>query len=120
MLEGPSPRVKDIKTQFEVDDLTILYSGNGDPRQASFGVAYGHSKDEYTFADGSKFKVQPRWSAALVREEQSWKIANFHYSVNVFKNPVVDKMKSTNVIVAGVTLVFGLFFGFLYGRRQKR
>lgn len=115
MMEGQNARVKEAKTHFEVDELTILYPED-DPK---FGIAYGHSEDQYTLADGTKFEVTPRWSAALVRDSNGWKIANFHYSVNMFDNPVVGKMKSMLALVGGVSLLVGLAIGFLIGRRKK-
>lgn len=119
MMKGPDRRVKSVKTHFEVDELTILYSGSEDSTEPRFGVAYGHSNDEYTLADGTHIKVTPRWSAALVRDSQSWKIANFHYSVNMFDNPVLTTLKGTLAKVGGVGLVLGLLLGFLIGRRTR-
>lgn len=118
MMKGPDARVKEVKTKFSVDELTILYSGTDDPADAKFGVAYGHSDDEYTLGDGTHIKVTPRWSAALVRDEQSWKIANFHYSVNMFDNPVLTKLKGTITMIGVAALVLGLLIGFLVGRRS--
>lgn len=118
MMKGPEARVKSAKTHFEVDELTILYSGTEDPEDAKFGVAYGHSDDEYTLADNTVIKVQPRWSAALVRDEESWKVANFHYSVNMFDNPVLSKLKGTLAMVGGAGLLLGLVIGYFVGRRR--
>lgn len=118
MMTGPEARVKEVKTKFAVDELTILYGANGGTTDPRFGIAYGHSDDEYTLSDGTKFQVTPRWSAAMVRDEQGWKIANFHYSVNMFDNPVVGKMKSTLGWVGGLALVVGLLIGFFVGRRK--
>ncbi len=119
MMKGPNPRVKAIKTHFEADELTHLYSPTGDPRDARFGVAYGHSNDEYTLADGTQIKVTPQWSAALIRDEQSWKIANFHYSVNMFDNPVLSALKGKFALVGGAGLLLGLLIGFFLGRRRN-
>ncbi len=118
MMTGPDARVKEVKTKFEVDELTILYGAHGDASDPSFGIAYGHSQDEYTLADGTRFQVTPRWSAAMVKTEEGWKIANFHYSVNMFDNPVVGKMKSTLGWVGGLGLLLGLLIGFFIGRRK--
>lgn len=119
MLGGPDPRVKEAKTHFVVDSLSVLYPGGNDPADVRFAVAYGHSEDEYTLADNSVIKVQPRWSAAMVRDDRSWKIANFHYSVNMFDNPVVDKLKSMLWMSAAGGLVVGLLIGFFLGRRKS-
>lgn len=116
MMNGPEARVKSVKTKFSVDDLTILY---GQPGGTRFGVAYGHSEDEYTLADGQTFQVQPRWSATMIRDADSWRIVNFHYSVNMFDNPVVDQALSKIAMLSGGALVLGLLLGFLLGRRRR-
>lgn len=115
MMNGPEARVKDVKTKFTVDELTILY---GEPGQTRFGVAYGHSDDEYTLSDGTQFQVTPRWSAAMVRDAESWKIVNFHYSVNMFDNPVIDKAMGKIAMLACGGLVLGIIIGFFLGRRR--
>lgn len=108
MMSGPSPRVKSIQTHFEADSLTILY---GD----KMGVAYGHSDDHYVLADGTQFNVKPRWSATMVEENGSWKIANFHYSVNMFDNPVVAAIQQKTYLILGVAGGAGLMLGLLLG-----
>ena len=115
MMTGPDARVKEVKTHFEVDELTILY---GEPGSSRFGVAYGHSDDEYTLADGTTFEVSPRWSATMMRDEQSWKIVNFHYSVNMFNNPVISQAMKKIAFISLGALVLGLFIGFFVGRRR--
>lgn len=116
MMTGPGARVKEVQTRFEVDELTILY---GEPGQTRFGVAYGHSVDKYTLADGTQFEVTPRWSATMMRDDESWKIVNFHYSVNMFDNPVLDKALGKLATVGVGGLVLGLLIGFFVGRRRS-
>lgn len=114
MMTGPDKRVVALKTHFVADDLTILYGENA-------GVAFGHSEDQYRLTDGSEFSVQPRWSATMVRQQGAWKVANFHYSVNMFDNPVTNTVLKKTYwavgagVVAGVLL--GAALGFLFRRR---
>lgn len=121
MMDGPDAMVKSLSTNFEADDLTLLFGGSlGEPENA--GVAFGHSKDSYVLRDGSKFEVEPRWTATMIREPDGWKVASFHYSVNVFDNPVLNKVTSlakTATVGAGVGGLFlGLLLGYLLGRRK--
>lgn len=115
MMTGPNKRVASLKTHFEADDLTVLY---GDDT----GVAFGHSEDDYKLTDGSEFHVRPRWSACMVRQNGEWKIANFHYSTNMFDNPVTETLlKKTGMMTAAAAaaaLVVGLGLGFWLGRRR--
>jgi uncharacterized protein (TIGR02246 family) len=116
MMTGPEKRVASLKTHFEADDLTVLYGEDA-------GVAFGHSDDEYRLTDGSEFAVHPRWSAAMVRQNGKWKIANFHYSVNMFDNPVTNTVlqKTYWAVAAGAFagLLLGGGLGFVLGSRRR-
>ncbi len=119
MLSGADSPVKSVKTAFEADDLTILYGGSlGEPEVA--GVAFGHSDDQYVLKDGTEFTVSPRWTATMIREPDGWKIASFHYSVNVFDNPIMNKMRSSLAKIASVAAVLCLVLGFVFGRLSAR
>jgi ketosteroid isomerase-like protein len=116
MMTGPDAEVKEFQTRFFVDDLTILY---GEPEGTRFGIAYGHSQDQYTLYDDTKFEVNPRWSATVMRDAESWKIVNFQYSVNMFDNPVVDKAMGKIAMLSCGGLVLGLLLGFFLGSRRS-
>ena len=117
MLTAPGHVVKDVKVSFAVDELTTLYGGDT-------GVAYGSSDDRYELMDGDKFEIHSRWSCTMVRNGDRWVIASFHYSTNVFDNPVLDRVKAAIAqvgIAAGVAgLALGGLAGWLIGRRRKR
>ena len=61
------------------------------------------------------------WHVLLLyyhRHDESWKIVNFHYSVNMFDNPVVDKAMGKIAMIGSGALVLGLLIGFFLGRRR--
>lgn len=119
MMSGADSPVKSVKTNFEADDLTILYGGSlGEPETS--GVAFGHSNDHYVLKDGTELNVNPRWTATMIREPDGWKIASFHYSVNVFDNPVMNKMRSSLAKIASLAAVVCLILGFVFGRLSVR
>lgn len=119
MMSGEDSPVKSVKTNFEADDLTILYPGSlGEDELA--GVAFGHSDDQYVLKDGTEFKVSPRWTATMIREPDGWKIASFHYSVNVFDNPIMNQMRSGIAKIASIAGVFCILLGFAFGRLSAR
>jgi len=115
MLNGPDRVVEKLTAKFEVDDLTRLYGETG--------LAQGSSTDHYVLTDGSDLVIHGRWSCALVRQGDRWLIASFHYSTNVFDNPVLDlvKKKMTLAGVAGGVglLLVGLVVGRITGRRKS-
>ena len=114
MMKGPRPRVTSVRAHFEADDLSHLYGNN-------IAVSFGSSKDHYTLANGDAFDVNARWSGTMVRRDGRWLIANFHYSTNMFDNPVLDAQRKFLLIgAAGVGTVL-MFVSFLIGRaRGKR
>lgn len=117
MLEGPGAVVQTVKSRFEADDLSILHD-------RATAVAFGHTDDHYTLTDGSSFDVKARWSTTLLRKAGKWKIASFHYSTNVFDNPILNAQRRLLLLGGGVlsalcALVFGLV-GWKLGKRQGR
>jgi uncharacterized protein (TIGR02246 family) len=113
MLTAPGHIVKDVKVSFEVDELTTLYGGDT-------GVAYGSSKDHYELTDGQKFDINGRWTCTMVKSGDRWVIAAFHYSANVFSNPIVDRYKAA-IWQAGIAAaVLALIVGFVLGRMLRR
>lgn len=117
MLEGPGAVVQTVKSRFEADDLSILHD-------RATAVAFGHTDDHYTLTDGSSFDVKARWSSTLLRKGGAWKIASFHYSTNVFDNPILNAQRRLlllggGALAAGCALVFGVV-GFRLGKRQGR
>jgi uncharacterized protein (TIGR02246 family) len=115
MLNAPGHIVKDVKVSFEVDALTTLYGGDT-------GVAYGSSHDHYELTDGSTFDINARWTATMVRNGDRWVIAAFHYSADVFDNPITARLKKLIWQLALATglvgLLFGYFGGWLFHRRK--
>ena len=116
MLTGPGHVVKNVKVAFEADALTTLYGG-------ATGVAYGSSNDHYELVDGETFNIHGRWSCTVVRSGDRWLIASFHYSANVFDNPILNRFKSLawqcGVGGAVLGLIIGLVIGRMTGRRSR-
>jgi len=113
MLTAPGHIVKDVKVSFEADALTTLYGGDA-------GVAYGTSNDHYELTNGDKFDVKGRWSCTMVKNGDRWVIASFHYSTNVFDNPILDRYKSMYLPIGAGALVAGLIVGWFIGRMMSR
>lgn len=113
MLTAPGHVVKDVKVSFEADALTTLYGGDA-------GIAYGTSNDKYELTNGDEFNIRARWSCTMVRSGDRWLIASFHYSTNVFDNPILDRYRSMLVPIGAGAAVLGLILGWLLGRMMAR
>jgi uncharacterized protein (TIGR02246 family) len=113
MLNAPGHVVKDVKVAFDVDQLTTLYGGDT-------GVAYGTSNDHYVLTDGKTFDIRGRWTCTMVKNGDRWVVAAFHYSANVFDNPIIDRYKRA-VWQAGIAAgLLSLLIGFAAGRLRGR
>lgn len=116
MLEGPGRIVKNVKVTFEVDALTTLYGGDT-------GVATGTSKDHYELTNGKTFDINGRWTCTMVRSGDRWVVAAFHYSTDVFRNPIVDGYRKgiwmAGIAAGVIALVIGAFVGWMIGRRPS-
>lgn len=113
MLDAPGHIVKDVKVSFEVDELTTLYGGDT-------GVAYGSSKDHYELTDGKTFDIRGRWTCTMVKNGDRWVISAFHYSTDVFRNPIVDRYRSAMWQVGAGAAAAALLVGLLLGRMLRR
>lgn len=105
MMEGDDREVKSVKSDFKVDELSILY---GDDT----AVAFGTLNDDFALKGGMDFSLASRWTATLVKEDGRWQIAAYHVSTNMFDNGVSNLLVKWAAIKAGaVALLAGLFLG---------
>lgn len=113
MMKGDNPRVRKVTAAFEAEDLSNLYGPD-------FAVAFGSSKDQYELAGGENFAVAARWSATMVRRDGRWRIANFHYSTNMFDNPILRAQRKYLLGAAAAAGIVLAIVGFWAGRRTAR
>ena len=112
MLKGPDAIVKSIRLDVEVDRLADFYGDTA--------LAFGSSNDQYALSS-MDFKIQTRWTAALVRENGRWLITAFHSSANAFDNPILEKARQLAMLWwGGGGIVAGLLVGVLVGRMFAR
>jgi uncharacterized protein (TIGR02246 family) len=111
MMEGPDKIVETITSDFEPDDLSLLFGDD-------VAVAVGGSKDHYVLTDGRQLDIAGRWTATLVNRDGRWLVAAFHYSTNVFDNPVLETQRKYLLLGgAGVAVLLALI-GWFVGRRS--
>jgi hypothetical protein len=117
MLNAPGHIVKDVQVAFDVDQLTTLYGGD---TGVDTGVAYGSSSDHYVLTDGKTFDIHGRWTCTMVKNGDRWVIAAFHYSANVFDNPILDRYKRV-IWQAGIAAgLVSLLIGYAAARMLRR
>lgn len=112
MMNGPDKVVESVRASFVPDALSILHGGDT-------AVSWGHTADQYELTTGQSLDIEARWSGTMVRHDGRWLVASFHYSTNMFDNPVLSAQRKVLIGsgVAGAVLL-GLV-GFLLGRRRS-
>ena len=80
-------------------------------------ISFGQMNDVFKLRDGMEFRLNSRFSAALVRQEGKWVVRGFHASGNVFDNEIqhaiVRKVVTWTAIGVGLA---GLALGYIVAR----
>lgn len=112
MMNGDNAVVKDISTTFEVDGSSILYG-------EKTAIARGTVDDRFTLTNGSEFLLNSKWTATVIKQDNSWKVASFHVSASIFDNPILDKATSSLFLIGSIGALCGVVLGVL-GMRLLR
>lgn len=113
MMKGESRIVQDVKSEFEVDGLSVLY---GD----ATAVAYGTCVDHFQLTSGRDFTLNSKWTATVVKTDGEWKVASFHISSNIFDNPILSMAQSWLVYAGIAGGVGGLVVGIVLALLMRR
>jgi uncharacterized protein (TIGR02246 family) len=112
MMDGPDKVVDSVTTDFIPDALSILHGDD-------MAIASGKTNDHYKLVSGKELDIHARWTATLVRKDDRWLVAAFHYSENVFDNPILDAQKKVMLLIAVGAALLMTIIGFLLGRRGR-
>jgi len=112
MMEGPGKRVESVKSQFIPDAPSMFYGDD-------VAVAFGKTNDDYVLTNGSKFNIKGRWTATLVNKDGRWLVGAFHYSANIFDNPILQAQRKFLMWGGLVVAVLFAAIGFFVGRRRR-
>jgi ketosteroid isomerase-like protein len=110
MFSGSTAVLKDYQTRADVGAPARFY---GD-----IAVADGTTEDSFFFIDGSDMTVTTYWSAVLTRSGDGWKIANLHFSSNLFDNPLMSAFESKMMFLIGASFLIGALIVFLLMRKK--
>ena len=95
-----------VQTYSGTPSLTSVTSINESTR-----VVAGTSTDRMTLSSGAPMVIETRWTATIVLQDGTWKIASLHLSTNMLDNPIIEKMKTTSYLLAAFGLVMGITIG---------
>lgn len=114
MMQGKNRIVNDLTANPTVDDRAILYGDR-------VAVSRGQMNDHYKLRDGTEFDLNSRWSATLVKENNTWQVVAFHASTNAFDNDIIRMaVKKTLIWSAGIAGLGGLILGFLFQKLRRK
>jgi uncharacterized protein (TIGR02246 family) len=111
MLNGPDKIVENIRVDFVPDQLATFYGPD-------VAVSAGNAASHYELTNGLKFDIDARWTGTLVRKEGRWLVGAFHYSANVFRNPIMDQQRKFLLMAGGLVAILLGIVGFILGRRR--
>jgi ketosteroid isomerase-like protein len=114
---GPGGFLKKLDMSLSADALTELSPDK------TWGIVRGSGMERYTLADGRRYDMPTRWTATVAKEADGrWRLRAIHFGTNFLDNPILDEAKRrAKMYTIGGTLtalVFGIFLGFLVGRRK--
>ncbi|HXO70671.1 MAG TPA: nuclear transport factor 2 family protein [Bradyrhizobium sp.] len=112
MMVGGARIIKEMSISAEADDLTTLYNGG------NTGVVTGTSNADFKLMAGLDFSVPLRWTATLIRADNSWKIAGLHFSADIFDNPLMSASGRLSRWIAIVGIPLAFLLGFWLARRR--
>ena len=86
-------------------------------------LATGMSDDIYQLKNGSSVTVPTSWSATLIKDAGTWRVASLHCGVNLVDNPILtisgQRVASAWQKIALAALTLGLAIGAVVGYRWK-
>ena len=68
------------------------------------GYCYGSSAETYTLQGGRSFTMTNRWTALVVKEDGTWKVAAVHSGINFMNNPVLTASSMSTFRRIGIWL----------------
>ena len=113
MMVGPDRIVQSVSIDLVPDKLSTFHG----PDTA---IAAGSAPSRFVLTNGLDFEVDGRWTATLVRKQGRWLVATFHFSTDVFNNPVLDLQRMVLLIGGGLVALLMAVLGFFIGRRAGR
>ncbi len=112
MMTGPDRRVETIQADPKVTDRHVY---------EDYAVSWGTMNDEFVLTDGTRLKLDSRFTATIARRGAAWKVTSFHVSANVFDNPIMNyALKRTATITAIVAGLVGVVLGFFITKLVRR
>ena len=112
MFEGPNAPLLDQKTKASIDGEAIFHGNTI--------VASGRTQDVFTLKDGTVYEFDTRWVATVVKKNGNWKVVSVDFSVDPFKNVVLDEVQAKVWTYSSAALIAGLLIAFFAGRMRKK
>lgn len=97
---------------FNIDSGAIILSDNA-------FILTGTSVYRIIFSKTKEVKFSNRWVAVMHRNNEVWKISSFQGTVNVFNNPLIEKIKNISYVVYFITFLLGITIAIIWNRFKR-
>ena len=114
MMSGSSSIVQDLDLTLDPDIESKIHN------DGHTAISAGTSIATLKLRGGLEFTAPLRWSAALVKDDEAWKIASVHYSGDIFENPIDAGVSKYLKLFLSLAAFAGLIIGWFIGRRRRR
>lgn len=101
---GENALLADYHTQAKISAPAIFFD--------NVALAQGSAQDEFTLSDGIVLPVDTLWSASMVKQGEQWKVAQLHFSSNLFDNALLTSVEKSIMIFSAIAAFIGLLIGF--------
>lgn len=111
-LGGSNAILTEYRTKGKVGAPAIFHN--------NVALADGTAKDEFVFLDGRVMTVNTNWTTAIVKNGGAWKVAQLHFSTNVFDNAILTAAEKSVLLFSIIAIIIGLIIGFVVGRKTAK
>lgn len=103
---------KVLVDSFDIDSDVIVLGDNA-------FVLTGTATYRLTLAKTKEMKFSNRWVAVMHRTNETWKVASFQGTIDVFNNPIIDAITHVFYIISFVTFLLGIISLVIFRRFRR-
>jgi len=104
-ISGSNAILANYQTRASISAPAILFGNTA--------IAQGSAQDKFTLNTGHIIAVDTLWSATLLKQDETWKIIQLHFSSNLFDNALLASAQKNMMLFAAIAAIIGIFTGII-------